>query len=166
MNDSVIKLRRLLISDTDFILEVENDPTIWSFSTRTDAPYTRSEIEAFITESLAESIAEGKPIGQLRLVITHLDEAIGFIDLYDIDYNESTASVAIIIYRDDLRDRGFGATALLQLEEYCKTRLSILRLRAEVDPNNLAAKRFFQYNGYNKVSKNSGFYLLIKDIAI
>ncbi len=163
-SDSNIALRRLNIGDADFFLEVENDPIVWAFSSYTDAPYSRSEVEAFIIESLADSLIENKPKRQLRLVITHNQTSIGFIDLYNIDYLESAASVAIIIYSKSLRSKGYGSEALSLIEKFCLERLNISKLIAEVDPNNIPAKLFFEKLGFCEVSKNDGFYILVKVI--
>ncbi len=136
-------LRLLGAQDIDFMLKVENDPEVWSFSSLCDAPYTRAEIAEFCNNS--ENRVSVENLTQLRYVIVCNNQSLGFIDLYDIQ--GSRAKVAIIIYPKELRGGGIGQCALELLRNEICVELGIKNLTAEVDPSNIGAINFFRKIG-------------------
>lgn len=139
-----IELRDISPDYVDFMLRVENDPEVWSYSLLTDAPYSREEIEAFCSEPHSTD--------QCRKVIMFNDEPAGFIDLYDI--TPLRASVSIIVYPKELRHIGVGSQALALLEAQAANSYGIKELVVEISPNNTPSLNFFQSCGFTHSHSN------------
>lgn len=136
-----ITLRPISPVDIDFMLRVENDPEVWSYSTLNDAPYLRQEIEEFCAEQCDDT--------QCRYVIVCDGESYGFIDLYDIA--NTTASLSIILYPHTARGRGIGRRALELFEQLALRHYNIEELVAEISPCNSCSIAFFEKSGYSYV---------------
>ena len=91
---TTVSLRPTTISDTDLILNWENDKENWLISDTTK-PYTAEEIKEFINSQT--DIYCDK---QLRLIIdtNHAyASTIGCIDLFNYDHEAKTAGIGVII---------------------------------------------------------------------
>ena len=115
-----IFLRALESEDINYLFSIENNEKYWSISD-SQIPFSRYLLNRYLKNSNMD-IYEAK---QLRLVITNFQNiTIGLIDLFDIDFKNNRAGVAIII-NEKMRSKGFAKEALELLIQYSKTHLSL-----------------------------------------
>lgn len=105
-----IYLRALEPEDLEFILNVENDESIWEVS-QTQTPYSKYVIKQYLENSYKD-IYEVK---QLRLVIaTYEGDNVGLVDLFEFDPKNKKVGVGILIL-DKARRRNLGYEAMHQV---------------------------------------------------
>ena len=83
LEKSEISLRSLEKEDVDFLLNLENDTSIWEVS-RTVAPFTKEEIADYISNAKQDIIIAE----QYRIVINLKGVQIGCIHLYEYNCKE------------------------------------------------------------------------------
>lgn len=142
-----IRLRSLDERDTDFIVCLENDEDMWAFG-NTRAPYPESIIRSYVQTYDPDPLRAG----QLRLIIEEktTSEAVGTIDITDIDAHALTCCIGIAV-TGSRRRNGIAKEALSLIEVYCDKWLGICNLRADVAVGNEAARSLFLSAGYNSV---------------
>ena len=122
-----IFLRALESEDINYLFSIENNEKYWSISD-SQIPFSRYLLNRYLKNSNMD-IYEAK---QLRLVITNFQNiTIGLIDLFDIDFKNNRAGVAIII-NEKMRSKGFAKEALELLIQYSKTHLSLHQLYCNI----------------------------------
>ena len=115
-----IFLRALESNDIDYLFLVENNEKYWSISD-VQVPFSKY----ILTSYLENSDMDIYKVKQLRLVISDYEyNTIGLIDLFDIDFKNKRAGVAIII-NDDKQMQGYAKEAIKLLINYSKTHLSL-----------------------------------------
>ena len=139
-----VRLRALEPTDVDLLYRWENDPGVWPYGC-TLAPYSRKQLWEYIDTYVADPFATR----QLRLMITlgTTGEAVGTVDLYDVDAANSRAGVGIFI-TPEYRHSGLATMALLRLVEYCRDRLSLHQLYAVIAVDNQPSRRLFEACGF------------------
>lgn len=151
-NNSVA-LKGVTANDWDYILGVENDPEIWQYSTLSDAPYCAKDIRDFCTQC---EVLNPHTATQLRLIITINNRtAVGIIDLYDIDRDSKTASIAVVIHPFTHHNKGYAKAAIKELCRYSKQTLLLSTLKAQVDNNNTKSHNLFLSCGFS-LNSNCG----------
>ena len=130
LEKSEISLRSLEKEDVDFLLNLENDTSIWEVS-RTVAPFTKEEIADYISNAKQDIIIAE----QYRFVINLKGVQIGCIDLYEYNWKEKRAGVGIVICKE-YRRKGYAKQALLQLIDYAWKHLQIIQLHSKIMPEN------------------------------
>jgi diamine N-acetyltransferase len=96
-----IFLRALESDDIDYLFSLENNEKYWSISDA-QVPFSRY----LLTNYLENSDMDIYKVKQLRLVISNYENStIGLIDLFDIDFKNKRAGVAIII-NENKQSRG------------------------------------------------------------
>ena len=102
-----IFLRALELEDINYLFSIENNEKYWSISD-SQIPFSKYLLNRYLNNSNMD-IYEAK---QLRLVIADFQNiTIGLIDLFDIDFKNNRAGVAIII-NEKMRSKGFAKEAL------------------------------------------------------
>ncbi|MGQ2982574.1 GNAT family N-acetyltransferase [Flavobacterium sp.] len=145
LTGNTIYLRALEPEDLEFIYRLENNEGIWEVS-NTQTPYSRFLIRQYL-ENAHQDIYEAK---QLRLAICKKDSfnAIGLIDLFDLDPVNQRAGVGVIIEDENNRNAGFGKEALGLLIEYAFQKLQLHQLYANIDTANVASISLFANFGF------------------
>lgn len=142
-----IYLRALEPEDLEFVLEVENDESIWELS-NTQTPYSRFLIKQYL-ENAHKDIFEVK---QLRLVISNYeDQPLGLIDIFDFDFKNKRAGLGIVIKNEKDRDKGYGREALQLLINYSFVHLGLHQLYCNISEENKASVKLFTKLGFNKI---------------
>jgi len=142
-----ITLRALEPEDLEFVLEVENNESIWHLS-NTQTPFSRFVIKQYL-ENAHKDIFEVK---QLRLVISDNNEApLGLIDLFNFDFKNKRAGVGILIKDTSNRDKGYGFEALHLLINYSFKYLGLHQLYCNISEDNKASLKLFTKVGFEKV---------------
>ena len=141
-----IFLRALESSDIDYLFSIENNEKYWSISD-SQIPFSRYLLSRYLENSNMD-IYEAK---QLRLVITDFkNSTIGLIDLFDIDFKNKRAGVALII-NENMRSKGYAKEALELLIKYSKTHLFLHQLYCNVLEDNIHSANLFKSVNFKQV---------------
>ena len=141
-----IFLRALELEDIDYLFSIENNEKYWSISD-SQIPFSKYLLNRYLKNSDMD-IYEAK---QLRLVITDFKNiTIGLIDLFDIDFKNNRAGVAIII-NEKMRNKGFAKEALEMLIKYSKTHLSLHQLYCNILEDNTHSINLFKSVQFKEV---------------
>jgi len=134
-----IFLRALESDDIDYLFSLENNEKYWSISDA-QVPFSRY----LLTSYLENSDMDIYKVKQLRLVISNYEKStIGLIDLFDIDFKNKRAGVAIIINENKQRN-GYAKEAIDLLIKYSKTHLSLHQLYCNVLEDNISSLKLFK----------------------
>lgn len=137
-----MKLRKVQASDIALMYALENDYRHWLVS-GIQAPIPLSDFESFATPELQDVFTQL----QQRLIIENDFETIGYIDLYDVDFNNGRAGVGILIVPTQ-RQNGYAKSALGLLKKYACRVLSLRMLYATIHDVNLPCIRTFETQGF------------------
>ena len=141
-----IFLRALVSEEINYLFSIENNEKYWSISD-SQIPFSRYLLNRYLKNSNMD-IYEAK---QLRLVITDFQNiTIGLIDLFDIDFKNNRAGVAIII-NEKMRSKGFAKEALELLIQYSKTHLSLHQLYCNILEDNSHSINLFKSVEFKQV---------------
>lgn len=141
-----IFLRALELEDINYLFSIENNEKYWSISD-SQIPFSKYLLNRYLNNSDMD-IYEAK---QLRLVIADFQNiTIGLIDLFDIDFKNNRAGVAIII-NEKMRSKGFAKEALELLIKYSKTHLSLHQLYCNILEHNTHSVNLFKSVEFKQV---------------
>ncbi len=150
LQHSSISLRAPEPTDVDFLFQLENDHRVWHV-TQTLVPFSRFDLESYIF-----SMDKNNPFiaKQVRLMI-ELDErgsteAIGAIDLFDLDALNRRAGVGIVL-AEEKQGMGFAGTALSLCTEYAFGDLNLHQLFCNIEHDNLRSLELFRKQGFEKI---------------
>lgn len=149
LKEKEISLRTLESTDLDFLLNLENDRTLWKVSGTTKS-FSEKEISNYISHAKHDiAISE-----QFRFVIDMNGIAVGCIDLYEYNWVKQNAGVGIVILKE-YRRKGFAKQALVLLIQYAWEELRLNQLHAGIFSENKPSLVLFKSVGFKKVSKNN-----------
>ena len=146
MSKNSIFLRLPIVEDADFILNWENNPENWQYSS-TDAPYTREDIVQLI-----QTFQRRDELDQVRYMIVHSDSSklLGSVDVFAIDRAEKCGEVGILIADPMDRRKGIAREALTLVEDHVQEDFRISKLIALVEMDNSASLNLFRGLNYVK----------------
>jgi len=131
-------IRRLIPEDFDLVFEWENREELWQISDES-GPFSRAQIEQFMQRCLAQP-----PQDIERWIIEDAEgQAIGMVDLFDINRILKSGGIGILIADKHHRRRGHARRAISQI-------LTILRdekwsfIRALIHEENAASRFLFE----------------------
>lgn len=135
-----IKLRGIEPEDIGFIMDMENDTSIWRVSD-THNLYTRFDVEQYVV-TLDKDIYSAK---QLRMIIEDQDLMIniGLIDLYEFDAHNKRAGIGIMLTKET-RNKGIGGIALDMIIEYAFNFLGLHQLFCTINIDNTESRKLFE----------------------
>jgi RimJ/RimL family protein N-acetyltransferase len=139
MENLNIELRLPLVSDLDFILEVENDKENERYTTLSKP--SPEDVLAFLNSG-----QDYKLNGQLRLIITVNKISAGIIDIFNASPSGRKAETGIIII-PGFRKKGVAKMAYKLFFLVCK-HLNILEIEAIVNRDNFQANLLFTALGF------------------
>jgi diamine N-acetyltransferase len=145
--DNKVFLRAIEAEDLDYLMEWENDTSLWIYSDTT-APLSKRIIAHYISNYDADVFRSG----QLRLMIEEKNTGLtmGIIDLYKVDAVNSNAMVGIFIEPRQQR-KGYAFDALQILMEYSHDTLGLHQLLAMINADNLPSLHLFRKAGFSDV---------------
>ena len=150
-----IYLRQIEPSDASIVLLWENNPDNWRVS-GTEVPYSLHEMQQFI-----ENASDVRANKQLRLIRCAIDsnEAIGTLDLFDINFKHKRAGVGILIGDQQARGKGYALESLSLLEDYVGRFLGLVNLYCGVHADNDASIQLFKKANYIQVGTRINWYV-------
>lgn len=142
----VLRLRAPEPGDAERLYLWENLPGGWRYGC-SPAPYSHRQIWEYIRNYRSAPLADC----ELRLIIEVEGEAVGTVDLYNIDIRNRRAMVGVMT---DVRVRrqGFALEALRLMAGYCRDNLGLYQLAATVGADNGASLGLFEKGGYEMVA--------------
>ena len=149
LKEKEISLRTLESTDLDFLLNLENDRSLWKVSGTTRS-FSEKEIRSYISHA-KEDIAISE---QFRFVIDMNGIAVGCIDLYEYNWIKQKAGVGIVILKK-YRRKGFAKQALVSLIKYAWKELRLKQLHTGIFSDNKSSLALFKSVGFQKVSKHN-----------
>ena len=138
---TAIELKLPAPSDLRKLLDWEND---LDNSEHTDFP------TFFSKEQLSEFLSSTHDLllnNQIRYMITHNEETIGCIDLFEYDLVNSRAGVGIFIEKK-WRNKGFAYAALNKLKHLASTDFFLNQLYATIYSSNIGSLKLFKSSGF------------------
>ena len=140
-----VYLRAIEPEDVGRMYVWENDSATWASDT-THEPLSRNSLERFVEEQRFDVFQTR----QLRLMIitTADDEAVGCIDLFEIDPLHARAGVGILIYGAGNRRRGYALEAVGLTADYAREALRMHQLWCEIECGNGASRGLFLKAGF------------------
>ena len=149
LKEKEISLRTLESTDLDFLLNLENDRTLWKVSGTTKS-FSEKEISNYISHAKQDiAISE-----QFRFVIDMNGIAVGCIDLYEYNWVKQRAGVGIVIMKK-YRRKGFAKQALVSLIKYAWNELRLKQLHTGIFSDNKSSLSLFKSVGFQQVRKNN-----------
>ena len=139
-------LRKIDPSDLNLLYDWENDSSSWADGD-THNPLSHQDLSDYLAATTGDCFRDG----QLRMVAESDGEAVGCVDLYDLDARNRKAGVGIYI-APAYRDRGLAAEALRQLHTLAFTHLGLEMLYAFVSVDNAQSSALFRSLGYHPSS--------------
>lgn len=149
-----IYLRQIEMEDINLLLLWENDAKNWRYS-ESEAPYSMYEIKMYV--QTASQVRENR---QLRLIICKIDtnEAIGAVDLFNIDFKNTRAEIGILIAEEENRQQGFALEALMLIEKFALKNLALEQLHCDVQSTNKASIQLFERAGFKHNGTKKDWY--------
>ena len=150
-----ILLRKLEPDDLPLLYQWENDADAW-LEGNTHNPLSHEDLRDYIMRTTGDIFRDG----QLRLMICppmetdggeQTPEAMGCVDLYDVDIRNRKAAVAIYIAPKH-RGHGVAREALRQLKVYVIDILCFRLLYALVREGNQKSVELFEAAGFKHVA--------------
>lgn len=144
-NLPLVTLRAIEPEDLDLLYRIENDRNLWNVGT-TNVPYSRYTLHDYIANA-ADDIYVDR---QVRMMIENAEgEIVGIIDIVNFDPGNCRAEVGLIIL-DAFRRKGYGSSALKQIEQYALNVLHLHQIFVFADIKNEASVNLFKSMGYQE----------------
>ncbi len=147
MSSNKLKLRALEPEDLQLIYEIENDESLWPWSS-TGQPLSRYSVRQYLASQHADIYQDG----ELRLVVDCNGQSCGATDLTNFDPRHLRAEVSIVML-PSWRRQGLGREALQCLSDYARRHLRLRSLYAYVSVDNLPAQALFRAAGYEPMAQ-------------
>ena len=161
---SSIQLRALEPEDIESMHLWENDQTLWTTS-NTHAPFSRHVLTQYILNAQQYDIQTSK---ELRLVIDDNGQAVGCIDLNNIDVFNHRAEIGILINKD-FRNKSYATAAIKAMCRYAKEHLQMHQICAEILTDNTVSLHLFEKCGFQNTGVKKDWFFengKYKDVAI
>src|SRR5690554_1414206 len=141
-----IYLRQLEENDVNILLLWENDTENWRYS-ETEAPFSLHQLEHYVKN--ASHVRQNQ---QMRLIIclNENNQAIGTIDLFEIDFKNQRAGVGILVADKENRNKGYAQEALELMSGFASRRLGLSQLYCDIQADNKASIALFENGGFEK----------------
>lgn len=151
LRDGDVVLRAVNNSDADKLYEAINSPD----TARFNAPY--KPIHEVNHKEWLSNILNDK--AKVYFMIEHFGDAIGSIQLLDVNQTHRNAELAVRIFDDEMRGKGFGSRAIDLICKYSFNDLGLIRVWLRVFANNQRAINAYKKNGFAEegVMKKAAF---------
>ena len=141
-----IYIRPIDHADAELVLDWENNEENWSVS-ENDSPYSIIDILVLIGE--LQNVRKAKQ-GRWMICLPENGRPIGNVDLTEINFEDNSCSVGILIADKENRRKGYALMALQLIEEEA-LKLDLRKLRCTVHFDNMESVALFLKNNYKKI---------------
>lgn len=140
-----MKLRELKLKDAPFMLEWMHDHDVCRYMKRNFSSMKLENCNAFISSSKNDT-------DNLHMaVVNDSDEYMGTVSLKNIDRQAGIAEFAVTV-RKSAMGKGYSAFGMREIINYGLTELGLKKVIWCVSKENLRANRFYDKNGYRKIT--------------
>lgn len=148
LENELIRLRALEISDVDKLYEWENNRANWRVS-HTIAPYSKHILIDYIG-----SVSDVYTDKQLRLIIEGVESglALGTVDLFDCDFKNKRAGLGILVGDEADRGKGIASEAMRLMLRYCFEVLGLHQVYSNILEDNESSIMLFEKFGFEKIA--------------
>ena len=149
MENNLTYIRYVVMEDAPLILDWENNEEFWAVS-ENDSAY-----QLFDVQHLIMTLQKIETARQARWMIClkENDEAIGCVDLTEINFEEKSATVGILISDRANRRKGFATTTLRNIEDVAME-LKINHLQCTIHEENSQSIVLFEKSNYDRVGES------------
>lgn len=141
-----IRLRAVEPEDIELMYRWENDAAVWQVS-GTLMPFSRHTLQRFLDEQHYDLLQTR----QQRLIIeTHAGEAVGALDLFELDLINGRAGIGILIHDAAQRGQGYAADAVATICRHAREVLGLHQLWCHVSAANSASRALFARCGFTE----------------
>ena len=149
MGNDLTYIRSVVMEDASLILDWENNEEFWAVS-ENDSAY-----QLFDVQHLIMTLQKIETARQARWMIClkENDEAIGCVDLTEINFEEKSATVGILISDRANRRKGFATTTLRNIEDVAME-LKINHLQCTIHEENSQSIVLFEKSNYARVGES------------
>jgi len=146
-------LRTLEPTDSELLLDWENDPSNWKVS-NTMVPFSKELIYQYV-----HSAQDIYAVKQVRFIVCCCEDEreVGAVDLFDFDPKHQRAGVGILI-RGEEQSKGFAAEALQLVEDYALNHVGIRNLYCNILEDNDRSIALFEKQRFIKVGHKSNWF--------
>ena len=146
LQDDILTLRAIEVTDVDTVMAWENDSSQWD-SCNTSAPFIRKQLWDYAVNYNNDIYATGAI--RLMVVERSTNKLVGSIDIYDFNRHHNRASVGLYIDAAH-RGKGYGIRAMNLAIDYACSFLGMHQVVAEVADDNTASIRMLQACGFTE----------------
>lgn len=150
-----IYLRQLEEDDVNLLLLWENDTENWRYS-ESEAPFSLHQLQHYVKN--ASHVRENQ---QLRLIICLIEnnQAIGTVDLFEIDFKNHRAGLGILIANKENRNQGYAYEALELMAGFASRRIGMNQLYCDIQADNSASIALFEKVGFVRTGTRKNWYV-------
>jgi RimJ/RimL family protein N-acetyltransferase len=153
MNENVA-IRVIDVSDFNLLKQIELDTS--------NRKYTdlKEELNEEILYSFIVSNHDVYLHKQLKFTIIENDDKVGFLDIYDVDFNKNCAGIGIFVL-PEFRRKQIASSAIELGINWCKN-IGIRHFLVEIEKTNDCSIHLFQKAKFNLVGQNEHYIFLEK----
>ncbi len=148
-----ISVRSLQAADAMEILEWENNPSLWRYSDR-NSTFSLADIEEHIS-----SMNAVRKTRQLRLmIVTHEEEKIGLVDIFDMDFEHQRGALGILIAKKEHRGQGYATEALRLMMKFALLNYEITNFHCTIQSDNIPSIQLFEKLHFIRTGERKEWY--------
>lgn len=144
MNNKV-SLRPIEIEDLSMLHKWRNDADIFNHLGGGFIPTSKYEMSQWMANF------SKRDLNNFRFIIEYDGQSVGFISLTNVSYLHRNGVLGIYIGESKFKNKGIASSALKLLHEFSTKNLNLLKVKLNVNHNNIDALRLYEKNGYKKV---------------
>ena len=153
MNQNVF-IRVIDISDFNLLKRIELDPSNKRYSD------LKEELNEEVLHSFITSHHDIYLHKQLKFTILENSERVGFLDLYDVDFDKNNTGIGIFIL-PEFRRKQIAFSAILQGMNWCNN-IGINHFLVEIEKSNTNSIHLFEKSGFSFRDQNENLCFLEK----
>ena len=153
MNKNV-SIRVINVSDFDLLKRIELNASNKKYSDLNE------ELNEDVLFSFIHSNHDIYLHKQLKFTILENNERVGFVDLYEVDFEKKKAGIAIIIL-PEFRRKKIATSAINEAIKW-SNKIGISHYFAEVEKSNISSLHLFEKAGFHQAQETKDYYFLEK----
>ena len=153
MNKNV-SIRIINVSDFELLKQIELDVSNKKYSDLNEQ-LNEDELFSFIHSNHDIYIHK-----QLKFTVLENNERVGFVDLYEVDFETNKAGIGIFIL-PEYRRRNIATSAINEVIKW-SNKIGISHYFAEVEKSNISSFYLFEKAGFHQTEEINAFYFLEK----
>jgi len=150
MEEKEIKLRKLRISDAEFISACAKNKEITKYTFVIPPPFSIKEAKKFIRK--AQQDMRDKRAYEFGIELTREEKLIGTINLLNINYKNQNANIGLWL-DEEYWGRGFSKKAVKLMLGFAFNKLKLKRIQARVLHKNTRSQKLLESLGFRLEGK-------------